>query len=228
MTRFARSEMAPVFVFGVDDLDAAILYRMLAYHPDLTWFSQFSLRAGQIPGRARRPGADRLDRPLRFMRHSWRKEEPSSLSRLLVPHPDTGEVIWNHLFADEEIAAQRVRFYLTALSKRHGRKRVLANRREFDHYLEVLWSAFPTANFVQIVREGPPVALSGTPGIDLLEIRHEDLCDDVHGVILSVLEHTALDPSTFPLRRCPRMLESRDSRELDPASRGGLKRTSRI
>ena len=61
----AAPEMSPVFVFGADHSGTTILYRMLAYHPDLTWLSQFSLRRGEIPGRRRRPAADRLDPMLR-------------------------------------------------------------------------------------------------------------------------------------------------------------------
>ena len=60
--------MSPVFVFGVDHSGTTILYRMLAYHPDLTWFSQFSLRRGEIPGRRRRPIADGSILMLRVLR----------------------------------------------------------------------------------------------------------------------------------------------------------------
>jgi Sulfotransferase family len=257
--------MSPVFVFGVDHSGTTILYRMLAYHPDLTWFSQFSLRDGQIPGRSRRPGAGRLDPLLRFRPHAWHKEEAPRLSRLLVPRPDVDERLWNHLLEDDASAAGRVRACLSALSERHGGRRVLAKRPAFDRYLGVLRSAFPAARFVQIVRDGRPVALSGrakivagqsengervdpedalltaarhwvdvleraerTPGIDLLEIRYEDFCEDVHGTIRAILEHADLDPETFPFRRCPRTLENRNMRWLEAASSKELDSIARV
>ena len=91
-----RSEMSPVFVFGADHSGTTILYRMLAYHPALTWLSQFSLRRGEIPGRGRRPMADRLDPVLRSVRHPWRKET-TRLRHWLVPQPGEEATIWAYL-----------------------------------------------------------------------------------------------------------------------------------
>ena len=147
-----------------------------------------------------------------------------------------------------------MRSCLTALSERHGHKRVLAKRPAFHRHLEILRTAFPAARFVHIVRDGRPVALSGrakilagqaeggggvdpnealqaaanrwvevlqlvedAPGIDVCEIRYEDFCDDVHGVIRAVLRHAGLDDESFPFRRCPTTLENRNARWVDAA-----------
>jgi hypothetical protein len=78
-------EASPVFVFGAAHSGTTILYRMLAYHPGLTWLSQFSLRAGEIPGRRRAPGANRVDLVLRSVPHRWRKGRAEGLAPAGAP-----------------------------------------------------------------------------------------------------------------------------------------------
>ena len=39
-----RASSSPVFLFGVDHSGTTVVYRMLAYHPDLAWFSQFTFK----------------------------------------------------------------------------------------------------------------------------------------------------------------------------------------
>jgi hypothetical protein len=154
-----------VFVFGADHSGTTILYRMLAHHPRLVWFSQFTLRDGQIPARSRRPGATRLE-PLvhstvrRVAPHSWGKEESGRVRRLVVPRPGEEGKIWDHLLADGEGAADRLRTWVTAWGQRFGSRRLLAKRPAFYRHLDALSSAFPSAAFVHIVRDGRPVALS--------------------------------------------------------------------
>jgi hypothetical protein len=154
-----------VFVFGADHSGTTILYRMLAYHPRLVWFSQFSLRGGQIPGRSRRPGAHLLEPLLhstirRFIPHPWEKAELGQLRRLVVPRPGEEGQIWDHLLGSEEVDVVRLRECLTSVSDRLGRRRLLAKRPIFWRYLDLLRSAFPEARFVHVVRDGRPVALS--------------------------------------------------------------------
>ncbi len=260
----ATPATSPVFVFGADHSGTTILYRMLAYHRDLTWLSQFSLRGGEIPGRSRRPANDRLDGPLRVMPHPWRKESPR-LRRLIVPHPGEEGAIWDHLLEGEGTSAERVRAQLAAFSARHGGRRVLAKRPSFYRHLELLRAAFPGARFVHIVRDGRPVALSvrakevtvarrkgGSPdpgdalraaarfwlevldradrlsADERIEVRYEDLCTDVHGTIRSILRHAALDVDSFPFKRCPSTLSSRNSAWIDGASARELEEISRI
>ena len=42
---------SPTFILGAAHSGTTILYRMLALHPEVLWFSQFSLRSGEIAGR---------------------------------------------------------------------------------------------------------------------------------------------------------------------------------
>ena len=237
-----------MLVFGVAHSGTTILYRMLAYHPDLTWFSQFSLRGGEVPGRRRAPGVSGLDVVLRSVPHQWRKGK-TRLTRLLIPRPGEAATIWNSLLEDEAGAGGRVRSTLTGFSQRHGRRMVLAKWPDFHEHLDVLDEAFPHARLVHIVRDGRPVAISLRPkfertldhdealhaaarhwgdvltradaahGMNVLEIRYEDFCEDVHGVIRTVLDHAGLDAGVFPFSRCPSVLSNRNGRHLAAAVR---------
>ena len=155
----APREMSPVFVFGVDHSGTTILYRMLAYHPDLTWFSQFSLRGGEIPGRRRRLIADRLDSGLRRLPHPWRKEE-TGLIRMVIPCPGEEGDVWRYLLGGRVHGRGSYSLQLDVVQRAEQRRRVLAKRTAFHRHLGLLRTAFPRARFVHIVRDGRPVALS--------------------------------------------------------------------
>jgi hypothetical protein len=249
---------SPILVFGAQHSGTTILYRMLAYHPDLTWFSQLSLGNGVIPGRRTRPGAGAFDVMLRRVPHSWHKEE-SRLLRLVLPMPGQEKAIWEYLLEDETTDAERVRSCLASFSERFGGSRVLAKWPDFYRFLDLLHDAFPDALFVHIVRDGRPLAFSirekferqlrhdeallaaarhwvevlesarAAPAIDLHEVRYEDFCEDVHGVLRDILGHARLDTETFPFRRCPRTLSAgSNARWLGEASVEELSRVSRI
>jgi hypothetical protein len=63
---------------------------------------------------------------------------------------------------------------------------------------------------------------------DLLELRYEDLCEDVHGVIRTILDRAALDSDAFPFQRCPSRLEQTNSRWVDQAPLQELEELSEI
>ncbi len=63
---------------------------------------------------------------------------------------------------------------------------------------------------------------------DLLELRYEDLCEDVHGVIRTILDRAALDPEAFPFQRCPSQLSQTNSRWVDQATLQELEEVSEI
>jgi hypothetical protein len=254
-----QPEISPVFVFGASHSGTTILYRMLAYHPDLTWFSQLSLGNGEIPGRRTRPGAGVLDVMLRRIPHRWQKED-SRLRRLVVPLPSDEAAIWEHLLEDEGTDAERVRSCLASFGERLGDRRMLAKWPGFYRYLDLLHAACPEALYVHIVRDGRPLAFSirekferrdldhhdallaaahhwvevlenarATREIDLLEIRYEDFCEDVHRVIRDVLGRARLDPARFPFWRCPPTLSvGSNARWTDEASPDELARVSEI
>lgn len=277
------ADTSPVFVVGVAHSGTTILHRMLAYHPEFAWFSQFSLRSAEIPGRFRVPGASRLDRVLRSIPHRWQKEK-AGLRRLVVPRPGEAWTIWAHLLedggefasveelaqparssanrklGDDTIAVERVRSCLSAFSERFGGRPVLAKvpHSDFYRFLAPLLAACPDARFVHIVRDGRPVAFSlrpkferrldrhdallagakhwvdsleqvhATPGIGLLEVRYEDLCEDVHGVIRTVLRHAGLDAEPFPFHRCPPRLSQTNTGWVEKATTEELTTVSEI
>jgi Sulfotransferase family len=264
---------SPIFVVGVAHSGTTILHRMLAYHPGLAWFSQFSLRGGEIPGRSRIPGAGLMDRHLRSIPHRWQKQKPRLGRPPLTPRPGEAQAIWADLINDgrefasvEEldepapssvdpkranatIDADRLRSRLAGFSKQLEGRRVLAKLPppDFYRFLEPVQAALPGALFVHIVRDGRAVAFSLRPKFerrldarsallaaarhwvvtvdrvqaaretDSLELRYEDLCEDVHGVIRTILDRAALDPEAFPFQRCPSRLAQTNSRWLDQA-----------
>lgn len=241
---------APLFVLGADHSGTTILYRMLAHHPDLVWLSQFSLRDGEIPGRAPRPLAGLRDSAARRLPHPWTKED-SGLVRRLVPHPGEEPEVWAYLLEDEATGPERVRTTLTGFSRRLGGRRLLAKRPGFYRHLDLLRRAFPAAGFIHIVRDGRAVAMSlrdkrmrtrgdtgadasleqaarfwvevvervgTTPGLDPYEVRYEDFCGDVHGILSAILGCFGLDSARFPFARLPRTLEVSNGRWLDAAS----------
>ena len=129
---------------------------------------------------------------------------------------------------------------------------------DFYRFLEPVQAAFPGALFVHIVRDGRAVSFSLRPKFerrldarsallaaarhwvvtvdrvqaaretDLLELRYEDLCEDVHGVIRTILDRAALDPEAFPFQRCPSRLEQTNSRWVDQAPLQELEEVSEI
>jgi hypothetical protein len=257
---------------------------MLAYHPGVAWFSQFSLRGGEIPGRSRIPGAGLMDRRLRSIPHRWQKQKPRLGRPPVTPRPGEAWTIWADLINDgrafasvEEldesapsssgssrpsttIDAHRLRSCLAGFSERFEDRRVLAKLPppDFYRFLEPVQAACPGAVFVHIVRDGRPVSFSLRPKferrldarhallaaarhwvstldrvhaaseIDLLEVRYEDLCEDVHGVIRTILTRAALDPEAFPFQRCPSRLEQTNSRWVDQALPRELEEVSEI
>jgi hypothetical protein len=258
-------QTSPVFVFGADHSGTTILYRMLAYHPGLTWLSQFSMSRGEIPGRRRRPMADLRDRALRRLPHGWRKES-TRLKYLLVPQPGEEATIWSYLLGDEETDSERLRSHLVGFSEANGGKRLIAKRPDFYRHLDFLKRTFPNARFVHIVRDGRPVALSmrakevevrakrggerlepeealrAAAGfwVDVLaradelsaeeriDVRYEDLCEDVHGTLEAILRHVGVEVDRFPFGRCPSRLSSRNAFWLEQASERELQQISQI
>jgi hypothetical protein len=244
---------AHLFVFGAAHSGTTIAYRMLAYHPDLVWPSQFSLRGGEVPGRRRVPAAGLLDRQLRRRPYRWTKGRESALRRYVVPRPVEARTLWQYVLgAGDEAGTERLRRSLGALSERFGGGRVVAKLPELDRHLDLLQRAFPRASFLHLVRDGRAVALSlrpkferrldgeaalreaashwvdvvgratGTPGVDPIQLRYEDLCADVHGSLRTVLERCGLDPGRFPFERCPERLSISNSRWIDAASEADL------
>jgi hypothetical protein len=152
-----------IFVMGAQHSGTTILYKMIALHPDVTWFSQFSKRDGSIPGRFRLPGYRLLDHTLRRrFRHSWLKEE-GPLTQFLVPRPGEANSIWRHLLIHlqtPEIKHRSIREVVNEQCHIQGKAVMVAKLPGFTNHIEDLRLSFPSALFIHIVRDGRAVALS--------------------------------------------------------------------
>jgi hypothetical protein len=156
----------PVLIVGVDHSGTTILYRMVARHPQLAWFSQYSLRGGDFPGRRWFPLHSWANRTGRSMsRFRWQKEK----SRYL-PEPREGAGIWRRLIPrtegflydsdyDADMAA-RVRGAVERELRAWRLERMLIKIPYLTRAMQVLDRVFPDALFIHIVRDGRAVALS--------------------------------------------------------------------
>jgi hypothetical protein len=156
----------PIFVVGVDHSGTTILYRMLARHPEVAWFSQYSLRDGNMPGRARVPLNGWINRTGRSLAgHTWRKE-----LRVVRPEPRECFGIWRRLIPRNDALlyasdctdelAERVRRVVASDLRAWRLERMLMKTPYLTRRILLLDRIFPDALFVHIVRDGRAVALS--------------------------------------------------------------------
>lgn len=248
-------QVVPIYVLGSAHSGTTILYRMLAMHPDVTWFSQYSQRAGQIPGRVRLPLAHLLDRTLRrVFPHDWRKIQ-TRLRSYVVPLPGEADRIWRalipeHFTGDNQKAVARIRAVIDEECARMNRSVILVKHPRLMHNLHILRTAHPSARYIHIVRDGRAVACGLRhkfarglgPGeaallaaarhwvqvldqvarwnglADIMEIRYEDLCKDVHTQLAHVMHRVGLDPARFPFRRLVSHLQTTNELRLTGAT----------
>lgn len=156
----------PIFIVGVDHSGTTILYNMMARHPDLAWFSQYSLRGGDLPGRLRVPFHGVVNRVGRAaFDFTWRKK-----SRWLLPEPREGAGIWRRLVPRtdgflrasdySDGLAERVRGAFRSELAAWRLDRMLVKIPYLTRTVALLDRIFPDAFFVHIVRDGRAVALS--------------------------------------------------------------------
>jgi hypothetical protein len=151
-----------VYVLGAAHSGTSILQKMLGYHPDATWFSQFSLRDGSVQGRKRVPFAHATDRVLRRMvGYDWHKEKGGWLRRL-VPRPGETHTILLYVLAAESDAeaAERLRWVVDKECARWHKRVLIAKPLPLRGHFDLLGAAHPDARIVHIVRDGRAVAAS--------------------------------------------------------------------
>jgi hypothetical protein len=159
--------VVPVFVMGVKHSGTTILYRMLAMHPDVAWFSQFSCRDGSIPGRRHIPGVGALESLLRRQPHTWMKV-PASWRKYYFPLPDEAGQIFEYLLPAEakispDESADRMRRFFEAECRRWGKGTIVVKLPRLFRQVPAIRHAYPTAPFVHIIRDGRAVAFSVRP-----------------------------------------------------------------
>ena len=116
---------SPTFILGAAHSGTTILYRMFALHPEVLWFSQFSLRSGEIAGRWSLPFNDPIDSALRqFTRHDWQKVSSRRL-QWIVPTPSEVRNVWKDLLDRSGTTDERaayVRWCVRDFCARRGRR----------------------------------------------------------------------------------------------------------
>ena len=164
-------DMAPIFIIGAQHSGTTILHKMLAMHPDLVWFSQFSQRDGKIPGRFRLPFYKFFNRFFRscFI-HDWQKRSATNmrerLLEYLAPSPRERSRIWDYILTSEDMVfsdefAHRMRIIFSKECREWGNnKTLIVKYLILSLYINILCSIFPEARFIHIIRDGRAVALS--------------------------------------------------------------------
>lgn len=154
---------------GVEHSGTTILHKMLGQHPDVCWFSQFSMRGGEIPTRRRLPFYRQINSVgRRLYPPSWKKV--FGITTKLFPVPMEPHKIWDYLLPNEkqffdendydEAAAERMR-KIVNLACTYWKKNVhVIKLPRLTRATRLLAKVFPDAYFVYIIRDGKAVALS--------------------------------------------------------------------
>lgn len=154
----------PIFVMGAPHSGTTILYRMLAMHPDVTWFSQLSCRAGSIPGRRRIPMVSLIEPVLRRRPHWWMKAQ-TRWSEYYLPLPSGAMGIFEYLLPERatisnDESAARMRRIFDAECRRWRKGTIVLKHPRLCQKVPEIRYAYPTAPFIHIIRDGRAVALS--------------------------------------------------------------------
>jgi hypothetical protein len=152
--------MKKIFIVGAAHSGTTILYKMLAYHPDLCWFCQFSQRRGRLPGRKYIPFSDFYKRQIRILvSHSWKKGKV----HLWIPRPGEAWSILNFVFQVEDQEGQKKRFRAIVDNELESwnKKSIIIKNPELSIKMELLQDTFSqNVIFIHIVRDGRAVILS--------------------------------------------------------------------
>jgi hypothetical protein len=161
--------MKTIFIVGVDHSGTTILYKMLAQHPALCWFSQFSMRGGEIPGRRRLPGNVLANRVGRSLFHpTWQKQ--ATITSRYIPTPNEAPEIWDYLVPDTkrfwyeddctEEMRKRLQYICEQECKQWNKTFLLIKRPRLTRSIRLLATCLPDSYFIHIIRDGKAVSLS--------------------------------------------------------------------
>jgi hypothetical protein len=178
----AGGPAGPLFLLGAPRSGTTLVYKMLCLHPDTAWISNWNRVFPALPPVS---ALNRIAGHLPGARHrAWFAEDSNAyvydgnsrrLSQRLVPTPVEGEPLYRRAgLGEAEIkcaedfppaAVDELRKTFRAIQRYSGgeffvNKRVANNRR-----IPLLAEAFPSARFLEIVRDGRSVAQS-LPNVD--------------------------------------------------------------
>lgn len=165
-----------IFVVGVAHSGTTVMYRLLARHPDLGWFSQFSRRDGTVPGRFRLPFGGLYNRVMRrLLGAPWRKRR--GWDEYVVPRPMEANATWDYLLPPRghemtsdpdfyrvgDITDDMIERFDRVLGEEltaWRRDRLICKLPRLSQAADLLADLLPAARFVHVVRDGRAVSLS--------------------------------------------------------------------
>ena len=153
----------PIFLIGTGRCGSSLLYRLLTYHPSLTWQSHYT---SYLPGGGswaalhhihRLPGLSQL---LSSAPPKW-IPQPTENYRLLNAATDGVFTSPRALTADDMTpqAARRLRAMVTQHLRASGKRRFALKHTGYPRAAYLL-AAFPDAQFIHVKRDGRSVAAS--------------------------------------------------------------------
>jgi len=251
-----------IFIIGVEHSGTTILYRMLAKHSVVCWFSQYSMRGGEVPSRFRVPFYNQINKyGNKLFPITWRKR--FGLYEKLIPSPSEPHKIWEYLLPDEKqffdesdfekMQAQKMRDFIKMECDAWGKDLLITKLPRLTRAVAVLKQAFPDAYFVHIVRDGKAVALSNQSKFArytddniralkdsaeywrdvvnyvaeqkqsiegrYIQVRYEDICSDVHGVLKSILSDLNVSLGKFDMSDIPKELTVTNEKHFEECSK---------
>lgn len=164
-----KSNHKVIFVMGVEHSGTTILHKMLGQHPDICWFSQFSMRGGEVPTRIRMPLYRRWNLiGRRLFPPSWKKI--FGIRTKIFPVPMEPHKIWDYLLPNEkqffdesdynEESAERMRNIVDLACDYWKKDNHVIKLPRLTRATKLLARVFPDAYFVYIIRDGKAVAFS--------------------------------------------------------------------
>lgn len=184
------NNLSHLFIVGNPLSGSSMLYRLLSYHRDLAWISQWSLRDGTVgPVRKTAPFARILDKWGRRFDHPWSKATYMKGLRWftyrVIPSPADGGNIWEWVFPglcqkhafekDLNVASgllpvnnhgniddinRRLNHVVAEITRITGRKRFIGKRPILAYVMPIIKRLFPQSQFIHIVRDPRAFVLS--------------------------------------------------------------------
>jgi len=153
--------MKKIFIIGNGHSGTSILYKMLAFHPDLSWFCQYSQRSKRtIPWRILFPFSNIIKNYLKKKKtFSWEKGQNS----LLFPRPGEMNSLWKYLWSinDLKLRAEILNLIIDDEIQSWGKSSIIIKNPWIGKHVELINNMLPDdVYFIHIVRDSRAVIQS--------------------------------------------------------------------